>query len=234
MKNVKALFIDCDGVLYDKSQCSYHDMAVVAFGKTLDFFQIPVESVEPTRQRLKNRGIRGLLNTALYLCKKHRISFDDFAKKMAQHTNYKRISKDREMILLLQEIATSMPTYIVTNNTLPHLNKIFYCLAGGNYTPLEQSKIYPITIENTLDHNFFHTKKSDTQLTKLCQHIGQDPKNVLLLDDTLDVCEAAQIQGLQVSVITTPNDTKKILKKLIQQKSKQKLLPPPILKERNR
>ena len=231
MKNIKALFIDCDGVLYDKSRCSYHDIAVVALKKTLDFFKIPMEAVESTRQHLKTKGIRGLFNTVLYLCNKRHIAFDNFATKMALYTDYTNIPKEREMLLLLKELAVIMPTYIVTNNTLPHLNKVFHRLAGGNYVPLEQSKIYPITIETTLAQNVFHTKKSAQHLTLLCQHLGQNPQNVLLLDDTLDVCEAAQAQGLQVAVINTPDDTKKIFKKLIQQKSKNKLLLPPTFKE---
>ena len=222
MKNVKALFIDCDGVLYDKEACTYHDIAIIAFGKALDALNIPREEVPPTRARLKAKGVHGLLNAALALCQERHIDFNVFADVMAQNTDYNRIPKDVDMLRLLRECGAKVPIYIVTNNTAPHLQNILNCLNGGKIQSTEDLKIHLITIEDTLRDGVFFPKKAEGQLPYLCAQIGEKPEDVLLLDDTQDVCDAALAQGLQVAFVGKPCDTKAILRRIIHEKSRSK------------
>ena len=228
MEQVRALFIDCDGVLYNKDCCTYHDIAVVGFGKTLDHYGISQDEFQKVRTTLREQNVRGLLNAALALCNLHKIQFNDFAKRMVANTDYSRILEDGDILRLLKSCGEVMPIYIVTNNTAPHLDKVLAQLhAGHPFDNVEkQLNIHLITIENTLADGVFHPKKTGTQLTDLCAQIGKKQKNVLLLDDTTDVCEAAKAQGLQVACIQSPSDTKMILRRMIHEKSKPERIIP--------
>ena len=219
MKQVKALFIDCDGVLYDKKHCTYEDIAVTGFQGALETCHIPFSEVLPTRAALKAQHIHGLLNAALELCHRHHVPFSDFAEAMAEHIDYSQIPKDTEMLNLLQRTGELIPTYIVTNNTHPHLKRVLSSLAGNKSPVLSDMPIFPITIEETFRKGFFHPKKVEGQFRHLCHQVGEKPEHVLVLDDTLDVCQAAISEGLQVKQIQTPEDTKQILKGVIDEKS---------------
>ncbi|MBQ4472643.1 MAG: HAD family hydrolase [Alphaproteobacteria bacterium] len=228
MKQVRALFIDCDGVLYNKDCCTYHDIAVVGFGKTLAHYDISEDEFQKVRTTLREQNVRGLLNAALALCNLHDIQFNDFATRMVSNTDYSRILEDWDILRLLKSCGEVMPIYIVTNNTAPHLDKVLTQLHGGQpFDDVEkQLNIRPITIENTLADGVFHPKKTGTQMTDLCKKIGQKPENVLLLDDTTDVCLAASAQGLQVTYIQSTNDTKAILRRMLYEKSKPERIIP--------
>ncbi len=227
MKNVKALFIDCDGVLYDKRNCTYHDMAVVAYGKAMAALGIPHEELEPTRAKLKAQDVHGLFNAALVMCQKRGIPFNVFALEMVDNTDYSRIPKDKEMLNLLKKAAEKIPVYIVTNNTWVHLLRVLSQLNGAPMNDVfSLLNVIPITIENTLDEGVFHPKKVGTQFSALCAQEGKMPRDVLVLDDTQDVCDAALAQGLQVNFIETPQDTKKILRRIIHEDKRHKRSTP--------
>ena len=219
MNTPKALLIDLDGVFYDKDECSYRDIAIVGLGKTLKDFAINPDELDHARRILKSKHIPGMFNAVLSVCKKHRIPFDVFAEKMVQNTDYSRVKQNKAMLDLLKQIGALMPTYLVTNNTMPHTKKILQCLNGNQPIGFDQLHITPVTIENTFYAGCFHPKKMGNQLTDLCDIIGQKPRQVLLLDDTPDVCDAAFRQKLQVSFVQTPQDTQLILRSLIHEKS---------------
>ena len=225
MKNVRAIFVDCDGVLYDRDQCTNHDMVDIGFGKTFERYHIPFQEFDQKHHELKHRGIRGVWNAVLALCNKYNIAFDDFTKYMVANTDYSRISQDSEMLNLLQRLGAVMPVYIVTNNSTPHLNKIFSCLNGGIpfKNPQEELNIHFISIENTLSDGVFHSKKMDGQLTNLCQQFGYKPQEVLLLDDTESVRKKALEQGLQITEkpIEKSEDTKIVLRHFLKSVSSQ-------------
>ena len=222
MKDIKALFIDCDGVLYDKAQCTYHDIVEVGLHTTMQQLHLSKDEYDQIRQDLKKRGIRGVFNTVLALCQKYHHPFDLFAAQMVGHTDYTRISPDATMLTLLKKVAKIIPTYIVTNNSAPHLNKIFSCLNKG--IPVQDIQdefgLHVITIEKTFNNGVFHSKKMPQQLTNLCTQVGEKTENVLLLDDSNSVLEAAIEQGLQVVPIQKPTDTKTILRRVIHENTK--------------
>lgn len=227
MKDVKALFIDCDGVLYNKDQCTDYDMVEIGFGTTFEQYHIPFDKFHQKRTELKQQGIRGVWNPVLALCNEHNISFEEFARNVVTHTNYSRISADSEMLVLLKQVGAILPIYIVTNNSTPHLNKIFSCLNGGTplQNPQKELNIHFIAIENTLSDGIFHSKKMKKQFTNLCKQIGLTPHKVLLLDDSTSVREAALEQGLQITKmpIETSEDTKQILKHILDLHTKDNL-----------
>ena len=237
MKNIKALFIDCDGVLYDKNQCSSHDMVDIGFGKTFEKYQIPFTEFTHKHIELKQKGIRGVWNAVLDLCNKYHLSFSEFTKNVVNNTDYSLISTDFEMLNLLKKVGTLIPTYIVTNNSAPHLNKIFACLNGGTalQNPQQELNIHSITIENTFYDGIFQSKKMETQLPKLCEQITCQTENVLLLDDTESVRKTAIDQGLKITntPIEKPEDTKKILREALYFHTKDKPNMSSLFSERN-
>ena len=224
MEEIKALFVDCDGVLYDKKECTAKDITVIGLGKTFAEYHLSRAEFERKRIELKKQGIRGVFNAVLAMCRRHHIVFDDFVAHVAMHTDYSRISKDLEMLSLLKQAGEILPVYIVTNNTFPHLHKIFSCLNGGEPIKNVQKKlnITFIPIEETMADGIFHSKKMKTQLANLCKRIGQSPQEVLLLDDSESIREEAVEQGIQITErpIETPADTKTILRRVINEKSK--------------
>jgi len=228
IKNIQTLLVDCDGVLYDDAQCTNQDMQE-AIDKTLNSFHIPPEMFAQTRADLKKVGIRGLFNSALDLCYRYHVLFDDFAEKMVANTNYSKISSDPEMIELLKKAAQVMPVCIVTNNTAPHLRKIFDCLRGrpGKDDLETEVGIQVITIENTLyddpsaGRKIFHPKQKDGQFARICSILEQEPATVGILDDTERIRNKAQKQGLVPIPTDGPADTKDVLRQVIAIKGKE-------------
>ena len=228
MKNIRALLIDCDGVLYYRSEYTDDDIVRLALGKTLAQYHISQDEFDQARTSLKEEGIRGLFNAALEICNHHHIAFNDFAVTMTNNTDYNNIAQDLEMLELLKKVGTLIPTYIVTNNTLPHLVKIFDQLRGkqASKSLQEELSLNLITIETTsaFDHEFnrtiFHPKQMKEQFKKLCAQMDLPPETVALIDDTERIRKKAKEQGLITIPTEGPKDTKDILRRIIHEKAK--------------
>ena len=234
MKNVKALFIDCDGVLYNDAENADDNIVNISLGKTLAPYGISMDEFNQTRAALKEEGIRGLFNSALDLCRRYHIEFSDFAINMVNNTDYSEIPNDPEMLALLKKVATCIPVYIVTNNTAPHLIKIFDQLRGksSSQSPQEELGIHLISIEDTLEFDrecqraIFHPKQMKEQFKKLCAHLDLLPEQVALIDDTERIRKKAEKQGLCTIAVDGPEDTKETLRKVIHEKSKPERVVP--------
>ena len=230
MKNIRALLIDCDGVLYDNTE--YLDVDIVRMGliKTLSQYHISWKEFEQTRAELKQINIRGLFNAVLELCNKYHIIFDDFAIQMTQNIDYSHISQDEEMVMWLQKVGNLLPTYIVTNNIRPHLMRIFQALHGKAFQNISKElNLHIVTIENTLEFDprfnrtLFHPKQMENQFQRLCTQINVLPKYVALIDDSDHIYTKAEKQGLIPIPTQGPAHTKSILKELYQSLTKDNL-----------
>jgi FMN phosphatase YigB (HAD superfamily) len=228
MENIKALFIDCDGVLYNDAENADDNIVNISLGKTLAPYGISMDEFNQTRAALKEEGIRGLFNSVLDLCNRYHIKFDDFAVKMVNNTDYSQIPNDPEMLELLKKVATCVPVYIVTNNTAPHLIKIFDLLRGKTspQSPQEELGIHLISIEDTLafdrecQRTIFHPKQMKDQFKKLCAQVDLLPEQVALIDDTERIRKKAEKQGVVPIATEGPQETKEILRRIIHEKSK--------------
>ena len=124
-----------------------------------------------------------------------------------------------------------MPVYIVTNNTRPHLNKIFDCLRGSSSQKDLSAElgVYVITVESTLEYNpnlgheTFYPKQMRNQFVKLCDKIKKHPSCVGVLDDTERICRKAEKQGLIPISTTGPAETKQNLSELYKMALTQKI-----------
>lgn len=217
IKTLKAVFIDCDGVLYSSQELTNEDIAITGINSALTKYHLSRTELDQIRADLKKRGIRGMFNAIRAMCNNHDISFDEFTKTMVSKIDFSRISPDQELLTLLKQTGDQIPVYIVTNNTRPHLDRIFDCLRGGSTCPNTEKElnIKFIPIEDTTIDGVFQSKKMHGQLTRLCQQFGFDPQNVLLLDDSESVREQAKKEGVLTTPIQHPNDTKKILRRIL-------------------
>lgn len=210
MQEIQAVFVDCDGVLYDVDLLTYDEIvaAVRQAGSTMALSWDDFDSIHTD---LKNKGYHGFYNTVLKLCQAQGISFDVLVQKAAEVLDYSRIQPDPEFLPLLQKAAQSKKLYIFTNNTRPHLEKVFERVFRCS---VAQSGLNVITAESTLDNNYFYPKRMSGVLSKWCQKIGVLPQNTLMLDDSANVIEAAEKEGLQYRTIRNARMTKEILKEL--------------------
>ena len=214
--------MDCDGTLYDKDKCNYQDISVAAFYKALGAYNISRKEANKKQSDLSKRGIHGLLNVALDLCNQRKIPFRYFSNTMARNTNYDLMPPDKNMLQLLEQLGHKIPIYIVTDNTWIHLFHIIKRLNDGNFKQFCDLNITPIAIEDTLYEDFFHPKEENGQFLNLCAQVGLMPHEVLVLDDTEEICAAAHAQGLQVKRIQNPKQTKAVLRRLIDERTKAK------------
>lgn len=211
MQEVQAVFIDCDGVLYDVDLLTYEEM--VSACKTAGYeLGLKLDNFDEVRADLKQKGFHGLYNTILKLCQAQNKSFEKIADRMVELLDYSRILPNPELLDLLQQVDKKRKLYIFTNNTYAHLNRIFKCLFDKD---IAQSAINVITIESTYSDGFFYPKRMPNVFTSWCQKIGVLPQNTLMLDDTDNVIQAAKEQGLQYQQIQSAQMTQDILQELL-------------------
>ena len=211
MQEVQAIFVDCDGVLYDVDLLTYDE--IVAAGRQAgSSLGLDWTDFDKVHADLKNRGFHGYYNTVIKLCKAQNISFDELAPKMTEILDYSRIQPNPELLSLLQQVAQKKKLYIFTNNTRPHLEKIFDRLFGCT---VEESGLSAITAESTLENGYFYPKRMEGVFTKWCQKLGLIPSTTLMLDDTDHVIEPAKREGLQFIKISNAQMTMQILKEMI-------------------
>lgn len=211
MQNVQAIFVDCDGVLYDVDLLPYEQFEEAArqAGSALGLDWTNFDEVH--RDLKKNRGYRGFYNTVLELCRTQGVSFKQLSEDMVEILDYSKIQPNPELLSLLQKNRQKRNLCIFTNNTRPHLEKVFNRLFGCT---IQQSGLPVITAEDTLQDGYFHTKKMPGVLSQWCKKMGPLPQNTLILDDTNTVIETAQKEGLQYRKIENDNMTMQILKEL--------------------
>ncbi len=211
MQEVQAVFVDCDGVLYDVDLLTYEEMVSACKSAACEL-GLNLNNFDEVRENLKQKGFHGLYNIILKLCQAQNKSFEKIADRMVEFLDYSRILPNPDLLVLLQQVAEKKKVYIFTNNTYAHLNRIFMCLFDKN---LVQSGIKAITIEDTYSDGFFYPKRMENVFTSWCQKIGVLPQNTLMLDDTDNVIQAAKEQGLQYQQIQSARMTQEILQELL-------------------
>lgn len=211
MQEVLAVFVDCDGVLYDVDLLTYNEI-VSAGRRAGDSLGLNWNDFDKVHNELKSQGFHGFYNTVLKFCQVQGISFGKLTQIMTEILDYSRIEPNPELLSLLQQVAQKRKLFIFTNNTRVHLERIFDRLFGCT---VEQSGLNAITTENTLENGYLYPKRMPGVFNKWCKKIGASPKNTLMLDDSENVIEAAQKEGLQFIKIENARMTEQVLKELI-------------------
>ena len=210
MNKIQTVFVDCDGVLYDVDFLAYSEIEN-AGRRAGEALGLDWTNFKKVHKDLKKKGFRGFYNTVLELCRTHGVSFEKLAQDMVDILDYSRIQPNPKLLTYLQQVSQMRKLFIFTNNTRPHLEKIFNRLFGCT---IDQSRLAVITAENTLENGYFYTKKMTGVFSKWCQKIKTTPERTLMLDDSEDVIEAAKKEGLQFIKIENADMTEKVLKNL--------------------
>lgn len=210
MQEIQAVFVDCDGVLYDVDLLTYEEIITAGMKAGIDL-GLDWTNFLAVRTDLKSRGFHGYYNCVLKICQTQNVPFEKFAKNMAEILDYSRIQPNPELLSLLQQTAQKRKLYIFTNNTRAHLEKIFNRLFDCS---VQKSGLSVITAESTFENGYFYPKRMKGVLTKWCEKIGAHPSNTLILDDAENVIEAARNEGLQYRQIKNAEMTSDILKEL--------------------
>lgn len=211
MQEVQAVFIDCDGVLYDVHLLTYEEI-LAACQTARQKLGLNWDDFDKIREKERQKGFHGVYNVILQMCQAQKIPFETVAKEIVKVLDYSRIGENPKLLDLIHKVAQKRKVYIFTNNTYAHLNEIFMRLF---HTDVLGTKLNFITIEDTLLNGRFYTKKMPGVLTDWCHKIGSKPQNTLIMDDTLDIIQAAQEQGLKYAHIQNAQMTQDILEQLI-------------------
>lgn len=208
MQQIQMLFVDCDGVLYNATDLTYEEM-IQACQRAGQELGIHWDDVVELHHQLKAQGIHGWYNTTLELCRRYHVDFGDVAELMVSYVDYSKIPEDLELLELLQRMRQKKDLVLLTNNTRPHVEKIFDRLF---HKSIKQTKLRVLTVEDTLWDHYFHVKQQPGAFGVWCQKFHVLPEQVLLLDDTENVLEVAKSQGLQTIQTLGPEMIKKVLK----------------------
>lgn len=211
MQKVQAIFVDCDGVLYDVDLLTY-DEIVAAGHRAGSNLGLDWTDFDKVHADLKSRGFRGFYNTVLKLCQAQNISFKTLAKDMTEILDYSRIQPNLELLSLLKQVSQKKHLFIFTNNTRAHLEKIFDRLFGCT---VKQSGLSAITADDTFENGYFYPKRMEGVFPKWCQKLGLTPATTLMLDDSDNVIKAAEREGLQFIKIENAHMTEQVLKEFI-------------------
>ena len=211
MKEIKAIFIDLNGTLYNFDFLKYQQMIDALYEAGTDL-GLKWADFAKTKAQLKEKGYRGFYNTALALCQQQNISFDLVAKKMADKLDHTMLHPNPELLDVLQRLSKLKKVVILTNTTRPHLEKVFKYLFQCS---IRQSGLKVVSIEETLKRGHFYVKRMSGVLTNWCKKMKVPPENTLILDDSDKIIQAAKEQGLQYRHIKDSSETLKILKRLL-------------------
>ncbi len=210
MRNIQGVFVDCDGVLYDADLLTYEQ--IVSAGRLAGVqLGLDWEDFDKVHQDLKKKGFHGFYNIVLELCQAQSIPFNSLAKKMTELLDYSTLQLNPELFTLLQQVSQKKKLFIFTNNTKPHLEKVFYRLFGCSVV---QSGLSVITAESTFENGHFYPKRMHGVFAKWCQKLNLIPHQTLMLDDSDNVIDAAKKSGLQYYKIKSTQETTQILKEL--------------------
>lgn len=211
MQEIQAVFVDCDGVLYDVNLLTY-DEIVSAARKAGSNLGLDWDNFDRVHEDLKSQGFHGFYNTVLQLCQTQGVSFEKLAQNMTEILDYSRILPNPQLLSLLQQAAKKIKLFIFTNNTRPHLEKVFARLFGCT---INQSGLSVITAESTFQNGHFYPKRMEGVFTKWCHKLKLNPTTTLMLDDSINVIDAARKEKLQFIKIENAYMTEQILKEFV-------------------
>ncbi len=153
---MKALIIDCDGVLYPGNKFSL-SKEVKAIEEIAYSRNISKEQYNKISKETIERGEEGLYNFVLNLVNKNMDSFYDFCKKLTDSLDYSKIERDDELFQLLTKASKKYEICILTNDNKYHLDKVYKQLFGKT---LEEFPFKSYDISSTLKEGCFHPKQS--------------------------------------------------------------------------
>lgn len=189
----KMLVLDCDGVLYPLSDIP-HSEFIDALRFALDSMGISRESFRKAMAESKAKGVHGIFNFALQVCRETNSSFEEFCRRFVGSINYSNIRPNPELYELLQKVGEKYDLSVFTNNHISHLNKILNILFSCNADNIG-FKCFDIT--STYKDGLFHPKKSERGLLMIAERLGLPASACILVDDDPANCNRAREVGME-------------------------------------
>ncbi len=211
----QTLIVDCDGVLYPKEDLQLQEF-VSAMNETILELGISKESYEKISSETKERK-PGMYNFVYALCNLSDEKYEAFCQKMTEKVDYSRLKRDESLFELLK--ATNehkdFEVVILTNNTRPHLEKVFDKLFDRSVEEFEyESGVMCYDIADMKKGDAFYPKQSQIGLKLFSQKISKNPQECILVDDTPRNIDAAKNVGMGAVLINSELTLHKYLKTL--------------------
>lgn len=178
-KNRETLIIDCDGVLYPKEDLQLHEF-VDAMKEVAKENNVSEETFERISKETKEKS-PGIFNFIHAICDKDEEKHQDFIHKMAEKVDYSRIKRDDNLLNLIKKTQKDYDVVIFTNNTRPHLEKVFEKRFGKT---VAETGLECYDISHTKYNDIFHPKQSQLGMKLFSQKIGKNAHECTLVDDT--------------------------------------------------
>ncbi|MFV0626527.1 MAG: HAD family hydrolase [Alphaproteobacteria bacterium] len=211
----QTLIVDCDGVLYPKESLQLQEF-VSAMNETVLKFGISKENYEKISSETKDQK-PGMYNFIYALCDSNDKKYADFCQEMTQKVDYSRIERDEPLFELLKSMndGKNFDVVILTNNTRPHLEKVFDKLFDRSVEEFEyESGVMCYDITDMKYGDLFYPKQSQIGLKLFSQQISKKPQECILVDDTSRNLEAAKNVGMGAVLINSELPLHKYLKSL--------------------
>ena len=210
---MKALILDCDGVLYPEYQVPLSKILSIMKNLAFYSYNITPENYEKISKETIEKKEEGMFNFIFNLMGKNMDLFHKFCKKMINLTDYSNIKRDDELFELLLKTSKKYELYILTNNYVTHLNKVYENLFGIN---LENFPFKSYDITSTYKDGKFHPKQSENGFINFLQKINKKNNECIVCDDSKRNIKRCIEYNIPYEYITQNNTLKNVLKKLNQ------------------
>ena len=123
----------------------------------------------------------GMFNQVMCLMDYNQEMYDDFCKEVFDLLDYSQVLPDPEMLDLLLKVSEKYEIYCATNNHRIHVDKGFHRMFGKGINDIPQIKL--LDINNTKFQGRFWGKQTPHALDAICQVIGKNIDECVLIDD---------------------------------------------------
>lgn len=215
-KNIvgKTLILDCDGVLYPTSQLALKDFVGAMKQTYREDAKIDAQTQKIVSEETIAKNHLGMFNYIKALCDKTGYPFETFCIRMFNRVNYDNITRDNELLNLLQERAQKNKVVIFTNNHMMHLEKVLQKRFGKSVFEMQDLGIDSYDITSTERNGVFYPKHDPQTFPLFAQQLQTDPSQCIMVDDTPRCTQAAQNAHMD-AVLINENFTLKDYLKLL-------------------
>ena len=211
LSKVNTLIIDVDGVLFPETQLSIQ--AIIAGIKdSINKISVTKKEYDLIRKQVKRNKQKGLYNLALKLCKNDKNKYQKFCDNVVDAIDYSTIKPNPELYQLLERAGRNHDIFIFTNNTINHVDKVYYQLWGKTSNDVF-FKTCPV--EFTEKNGYFHPKQSNDGFPIFLEKINKKPSECILLDDTEVNINMALSHGLNAKLISEDYPLSTFLKGIV-------------------
>ena len=153
------------------------------------------EELNEIGRRAREENKLGLYNYFLAICNYDLNEFNELCDELFTTIDYKQVQKDHKLFKLLKKVSKKYNLYILTNNHKTHVDICCKKMFNVGLADMDFIKCYDIT--ETYEDGCFHRKQDEGQFEKICQRVGADISECILIDDNKKVINTAKSVGMR-------------------------------------